>query len=262
MKYIDIHCHVFPENIAQKAVDFLQDYYGFLWEGSGTPADLTRSSLQAGVSRSIIFSSATKPEQVPVINNYITSQVQASSGLFAGLGTIHPDFEQWEKELERIRPLGLAGIKLHPDFQHFAIDDPRMMPLYAAARELGLIFLIHLGDPVSDASSPRRLAHVMKRYPDLKVIAAHLGGYSRWDEGLKYLLDPPVYVDTSSSIAHTGIEKARELIHAYGPERVLFASDYPAVTPGTAIQELTSLQLSVEDMEKICFKNAESLFSF
>ena len=40
MKYIDIHAHVFPPAIAEKAVCYLEDYYHFTWEGNGLAEDL------------------------------------------------------------------------------------------------------------------------------------------------------------------------------------------------------------------------------
>ena len=35
MRYIDIHVHVFPENVASKVVNQLEAYYNLKWQGSG-----------------------------------------------------------------------------------------------------------------------------------------------------------------------------------------------------------------------------------
>ena len=259
-KCIDMHCHVFPEKVAAKAVDFLQNYYGFTWEGNGLVTDLLAQNSRADIVRNIIFSTATKPEQVTVINDYIAALVRQNPEQFSGFGTIHRDFERPEEELMRIPELGLCGLKLHPDFQFFAADDPGMFPVYRQAEELGLAVLIHAGDPESDFSRPRRIARIAEKFPRLKLIAAHLGGYSAWDEALDCLIGTRVYIDTSSAIPFAGKELARILILKHGTDRVLFGSDYPSVYPATALRQLQELELPQEDMEKICFRNAQQLF--
>jgi len=260
MKYIDVHCHVFPENIAQKAVAYLQDYYHFTWQGTGLIGDIKAGCREAGISRSVIFSSATKPAQVPHINDYISSLVREDPELFIGLGTIHPGYPEHMAELDRISALGLRGLKIHPDFQMLNIDAPEMMPVYARTRELGHILLFHTGDPDVDYSSPRRLARVIEAFPGLRIIAAHLGGFGCWDAAEKYIIGKDVWIDVSSAIRFVGPERARHLVLAHGTDRVLFASDYPAVRPKQAQLDLASLGLGPEDMEKICHLNAEKLF--
>ena len=260
MRLIDVHCHIFPEHVAGKVVTSLQEYYGFTWEGNGLYEDILRNCELAGVGRCVVFSSATKPEQVESINNYIKSVVDRNPGLFMGLGTMHPDYAGFEQELHRIRSMGLPGVKIHPDFQQTDIDDPRMMKIYRCAAELGLVFLFHVGDQQSDFSAPRRLARVLDEVPGLRVIAAHLGGYSQWEEAKKYLIGRDLYMDISSSVSFLGRERSRELIFAHGTDKILFASDYPAVTQKSALRDFLELGLSAEDMEKIAHLNAERLF--
>lgn len=42
MRYIDIHAHVFPENVASKVVTQLEAYYDLKWQGSGVFPDLVK----------------------------------------------------------------------------------------------------------------------------------------------------------------------------------------------------------------------------
>lgn len=54
----------------------------------------------------------------------------------------------WPKtldELDRIKALGLKGVKLHPDYQRFLVDDPRCIPIYEKISRLGLITVFHTG---------------------------------------------------------------------------------------------------------------------
>ncbi len=257
MKYIDIHTHIFPEKIAAKAVAFLEEYYHHRWSGGGSPADLLTQLENANVDKALIFSCATKPEQVIPANDFLYAEKNAHPEKFIAFGTIHPDFPDIEKELSRIRTLGLKGIKIHPDFQQIYINEPKMFRIYEAAQDLPL--MIHMGDKKGDFSSPWRLAQVLDRMPQLKVIAAHFGGYSEWDDAMKHLVGRDIFFDTSSTIWELPAENARGMVLAHGVDRFLFGSDYPAATPAQAISDVLKLGLSDADNEKIFHLNAERL---
>ena len=57
---IDIHTHIWPENLAKRAVDHVGDYYSYEMHGKGTLSDLKESAKEAGVERFVIHSSAPK----------------------------------------------------------------------------------------------------------------------------------------------------------------------------------------------------------
>ena len=97
--------------------------------------------------------------------------------------------------------------------------------------------------------------------PELRVIAAHFGGYLMWDRAKRSLVGRNVWLDTSSAIPFMGSGEAAEIIEAHGADRILWGSDYPAVQPQTAIAQLESLGLPTEDQEKIFYRNAEKLLN-
>ena len=159
-----------------------------------------------------------------------------------------------------MRELGLSGVKFHPDFQNFKIDDPAMMKIYEAIGP-DMVLLFHLGDETGDNSAPERLAKVLDALPELRVIAAHFGGYLMWEQAKKSLVGRNVWLDTSSAIPFMGSGEAAEIIATHGADRILWGSDYPAVQPQTAIAQLASLGLPAEDQEKIFYRNAEKLLN-
>ena len=64
------------------------------------------------------------------------------------------------------------------------------------------------------------------------------------------------------SIAHfRGKEKTRKMVFAHGPEKVLFASDYPALRHQDAIDDVLGLDLGDEINEMIFYKNAERILN-
>ncbi len=256
-KIIDIHTHVFPEPIRQKAVASIGGYYSQPMLGSGEVDDLIRHGSAYNIVKYVVHSAATKAEQVSAINEYIKA-LQDGDDRLIGFGTVHQRAENPRQVIDEIIAMGLYGIKLHPEFQHFDIDDPQMFPIYEAM-EGRLPLMVHMGDENSDASSPTRLLHVIKRFPSLTIIAPHLGGFAAWDEAMETIIGRHIYLDTSSSLAFLESEKAADMIRAHGTDKVLFGTDYPMWLHEDELKRFFALGLSDEENEKILYGNAAKL---
>jgi hypothetical protein len=103
-------------------------------------------STACGITRSVVFSTATRAEQVEAINEFIGDTNAAQPGL-TGLGTMHPGLSAAavRSAAGRIRTLGMKGIKLHPDFQELYPDADDMDPIFRSpGQRLGMVF--HAGD--------------------------------------------------------------------------------------------------------------------
>lgn len=262
-KLIDAHAHIFPDKIAGKASvaigDFYNNFHGM--EGDGTLTRLMELGGQAGVDHYVVFSAATRPEQVQSINDFIAVQMNANPGKVTGLGTLHPDMENPEEEIDRIIALGLKGIKLHPDFQEFYVDSPAAKRLYAYL-EGKLPVLFHAGDFRYPYSSPRRIAQVSDEFPGLQIIAAHFGGWSEWREAIEWIVPREnICVDTCSSLYSMSDDEAYKIIEMYGAHRVLFGTDYPMWTYQEELAKLRRLPLTHEEQEQIYWQNAQRIFS-
>lgn len=260
MPIVDIHAHIYPEKIAAKAVSAVGQFYGVeaSMAGKGSSDDLL-THREAGVSRFVVHSVATTAHSVTTINNFIASQREEHPE-FIGFGTMHPDFEYMEAEVDRAIKLGLRGFKLHPDTQKVNMDDPRLMNFYEIiAGRMPLI--VHTGDYRYDFSSPKRLRSIMQTFPELIVDAAHLGGWSTYDIGYDILHEEELdfdrlFVDTSSAFSWIGRRHMRELIRMWGPERVMFGSDYPMWDPTHELNELMNCELTDDELELVLWKNA------
>lgn len=256
---IDMHAHIFPDKIAERAVESIGKYYNISMSGPGTVDGLLKAGSRIGVSKYVVHSSATHVEQVMTINDYVFS-VQSSHNNLVGFGTLHPDLQDVELEVERIISMGLHGIKLHPDFQGFNIDDAAMLPVYKTI-EGKLPVLIHMGDENKDSSSPVRLAGILDLFPGLEVIAAHFGGYSMWDESSEYLIGRNLYMDTSSTLPFLDPGKAVEMIRKHGVHKMLFGSDYPMWDHEEELERFLKLDLTEEERRAILYKNAQKLLN-
>lgn len=254
-KIFDCHSHAYPEKVASKAVEFLNNYYHVHCQGAGTMPDLKASAAEAGVTHLLVHAVATKPSQVENINSWIAAHI---GGNVYGFGSIHPGYAKIEDELQRLRSLGLKGLKLHPDFQHFFVDAPEMDPIYGAIEGV-MPVLIHAGDRETDFSTPERIRRVAERFPRLTIIAAHLGGFSCWEHAADILSSENVLVDCSSSLPFLPKEKVLAVIRCYGAERVLFGTDYPLTRHTDELRRFDSLGLTQQEQDNILFSNAARL---
>ena len=186
MKIADIHAHIFPEKLAEKASHSIGSFYGVSIERE---ADMPRRCAEdklAGITRCVVSNSATNASQVQNANTFLAEAVRGHDGYLA-FGTIYPGMDGFEEELDRMLELGLRGIKIHPDFQKLAIDDERGIETYKAIARRDLPVLFHMGDDRYDFSSPERLTNLLRRVPELRAVAAHFGGWRSWTRSLAQL---------------------------------------------------------------------------
>ena len=166
------------------------------------------------------------------------------------------------------------------------------MPDYASEDKSRYEIWWTFGWPYETSAAMARivLSGMMDRMPNLKLLAHHLGAMVPYFEGrvgpgqdqlgkrtttedlshvLRDLKKRPVdyFKDFYADTAVFGSRAATVCgLEFYGADKVLFASDSPfdpEKGPGyirDTIAVLESLNLPQEEMEKICFRNAQSLF--
>ena len=258
-RIIDFHVHIFPEKIAAKAVAATGGYYGITMDHNGTIPDLLASGARINCSRYLVHSTATRPDQVVSVNDFIC-HAAAEHPEFIPFGTLHPKMENLEAEVDRIIANGVYGVKMHPDFQDFKVDDEDVLYMYAVLAGR-LPVLLHMGDINTDKTTPERLYNVINRFPNLTVIGAHFSGYSVWDRAENVLKGTGIYVDTSSSLPFLTPERATELVHAFGADHCLFGTDYPMWDHEEELARFMALALTETEREMILHENAERLLN-
>ncbi len=262
MKIIDTHCHVYPDKIALKASEATGHFYGIPSSENGTLATLMKKGAEAGISHYVINSVATTPAQVHSINSFIASSVKEGRGIFTGMGALHPESDDQERDINEIISLGLKGIKLHPDIQRFQTDSKKAMEMFALAEHYRLPVCVHLGDKRYDNSNPDRIKPVLEAFPDLLIIGAHFGGWSIWQEATNELYRyDNIIVDCSSSLYSMSPELARTLIDTYGVSRVMFGTDYPLWTPKEELDRFMKIPLDDAERQAVLCDNAKKLFN-
>ena len=150
--------------------------------------------------------------------------------------------------MERCAKGGLIGIgELHPDTQGFALDDrDTMAPLMVLARRLGWPVLVHCSEPVGHdypgkgSTTPEKVYRFIGNFPDSRIICAHWGGglpfYNLMPEVPAVLAN--VFFDTAATPYLYQPEVYRTGASLAGPNKVLFATDFPLIGYARALGQV------------------------
>jgi predicted TIM-barrel fold metal-dependent hydrolase len=254
----------FPENIAKKVVDSVHQM-GFKPYGTGTIQDLERQMAESGVSHCVVLAIATLPRLVELVNIWL---LKNKKPFMIAFGTIHPEYQDYRKELHGLKSMGAKVVKFSSLFQNLIPDDRAMYPIYEVIREEGLAVLFHAGsgmhrNPDEDVqSSPKRLRKVLEDFPGITMIAAHWRGLNALEEASEYLWGEDVYLDTSYPPGLKGADQERilEFIEQHGSSHILFASDLPFGDQKEDVQVIQGLPIAPEEKFRILYDNAAELF--
>ena len=260
---IDFHVHAFNPKIAEKAIGNLEKMSGLVPFTRGSIEQTVERFDEWGVDKGVLLTVATKPSQQKIINDWSKEQ---DGGRFISFGGIHPDAEDALVELDRIKAMGLHGVKLHPDFQSFFADDEKLDDIYSKIESLGLPLVLHSGYDFSSPElyhcTPERALNVIKKHPHLKLVLAHLGGNACWDKVYDLLagIDGEIYFDTGYT-TNCPDEMMEKIIKKHGADRILFGSDCPWDSAFLIKEKIRRLNISASDKDKILGENAARLLN-
>lgn len=162
---------------------------------------------------------------------------------------------QVAEEFRRCRDLGFVMVKL---WQATRAGDALNFPVYDLCCEARMPVLLHCftAYPGSSAAQtpPEDVAAVARRYPELTIQMAHIGGdFIRGVEAVVPCTN--VVVDPSGSYGERGmIDYA---VTRLGAERVLFGSDMPGSDLYHNLGKVTGAEISPAQREAVLWRNAE-----
>ena len=256
-----LHTHCFPDKIAGRALDKLSQSAGELeYYTDGTIGGLKKAMKSQGVTSSVVLNIATNEKQHKSVNDF-SAMINNEEDIFT-FGSVCPFSKDALDELERIKELGLKGVKLHPEYQDFFVDDERLKPVYEKISELGLITVFHSGKDLAYKPpykcSPERLLKALK-WLSAPVVAAHWGASGLSDDVIKYLCGTDVYLATAFGFGYVTKDEANRIIDAHGTDKILFGTDSPWSYPEREIDFINTLDLSENDKNKIFYENGKNL---
>ena len=252
---IDVHSHVweYPEHFgddflgqARRArvdaeIDFTVCYEGYLAQ--------SREEV-----RTVVFGGKARLSGLWVDDRYVAGCVAQHPDALIGFLSVDPTQDGWERELrEGHQDLGLRGIKLLPMYAGFNPNDPLLDPLWEYAREHRLPVLLHTGTTfISQAplacTFPRHIDPVAIRFPEVKIVMAHLGHPYEGECVVVVRKHPNVYADISAiHYRPFQLYHSLMLVQEYGVwDKILFGTDYPFTTVDASLHGLRSLNNMLE----------------
>jgi aminocarboxymuconate-semialdehyde decarboxylase len=218
-------------------------------------------------------------EIVALQNDALADLVTRHSDRFAALASValqHPQLAAEQLE-HAVRKLGLKGALIGGSVEGAELSDPRFHPFWAKAEALGALVFIHpqgmreaesrlkgsgglgnvIGNPLETTIALSHLIFegTLDRFPNVKICAAHGGGYlpsyaARSDAGIltfpqtysvKLKKRPTAYLKDLyyDSLVFTA-EGLRHLVAEVGADRIMLGTDYPYPWTDRAVEHILS----------------------
>jgi aminocarboxymuconate-semialdehyde decarboxylase len=234
-------------------------------------------------------------------NEKLAETCAANGGRFIGLASValqHPDLAAEQLE-EGVKKYGLRGAAIGGSVNGEEISDRKFDPFWARAERLGVVVFIHpqgtaelnvtnrlkgnglldnvIGNPLETTIALSHLIFdgTLDRFPGVKIVAAHGGGYlpsyaARSDHGCLVFPDrctgqlkkkPTEYLRQLyfDSLVFTP-EALRHLIAETGSSQIVIGTDYPYPWTSTAVDHVLGTPgLSDEEREAILGRTAARL---
>ncbi len=259
-RIIDAHTHAFPDALAERAMAQLHSECDIKSYLDGRISSLLKSMDAAGIEISVICNIATRPSQFDSILKW---SMEIRSKRIIPFPSVHPKDPNMARRIDEIGKNGFIGVKIHPYYQDIVIDDPDLDILYKSVIENDLLLVLHTGYdiafPKAERANPRQILHVLGRFPGLKLITTHMGGWFQWDQVEKYLLGKPIYIETSVSFDYLGAEKMKQMLDKHDPDYLLFGTDSPWDDQKKAISDIDMLVSDEQLRKKLFFDNASGV---
>ena len=216
---------------------------------------------ELGVEKAILTTVASKPQ------DHVLSFIEKAPERFGLAVQLDPSrnimkqIREWTAfasshplVLVRVTPFGCG---LPP-------TDPRYYPIYSKCVELELPITINTGIPgppaPGECQNPMYLDRVCLDFPDLKICMAH-GADPWWDIASRLMLKyPNLYLMTSAYMPKYLPESFVHFMNTRGKEKVIFASDHPAIQMRRCIEDARQLELRPGVHERYLYQNAKDLF--
>ena len=242
------HCHLMPEGT-----------YDPECPKAGTAEALVQMMDELGIDRAVAF--APLPEYAKdsnEANQWLWEQVRANDRL-EGFMTLNPTDARSLPLMSEFAEKGLRGIKTHPPVYRARIDDEAAYPFYELAAELGLPLLFHTGVHgwLLEEYAPILIDRVAQRFPDLKLIVEHMGGWEFFGQALAVVRNNDnCYAGITSTLDpdwawYIPPDLLQHMISLIGSERVIFGTDYP-------FRQIEGIRRDIEAVHSIAPSSAEA----
>lgn len=269
MGAIDVWAQVVTERMAKRP--WMQTL--LRWTGQGadgimpTP-ESTVAAMDAAQVDVALLSAWHGPEGELIGNDEVARQVEVAPDRFRGLATV--DLERPMEAVREIRRVvdrkTFVGVRVVPWLWGLPPNDRRYYPVYAACVDAGVPFCTQIGHtgPLRRSDTGRMIPYleeVMLDFPELVVVAGHVG-FPWLDELVTMTVKfPNFYVDTSAYALHRLPPEFVRWMKGLGTERVMFGTNWPMLSPARCLEALPGLGLSEAQSQAFLHGTARRVFA-
>lgn len=251
---VDVHSHFFrdPDHLSE-------DFRTQARRARNQDIDLTvrweEYQASAGnCEKTIVFGGKARLAGIWVPDQEVAAYVAQHPDKLVGFLSVDPTQPGWQEELRQgHQDLKLKGIKLLSMYAGFRPNQPELDYLWEYAQKYNLPVLLHTGTTfVSKAplecTLPRHLDDVAIRFPEVKIILAHLSHPYEGECVAVIRKHPNVFADCSAlHYRPFQLYHSLMLVQEYGVwEKLLFGTDYPFTTVTASIEGIRSLNRMLE----------------
>lgn len=276
MKAIDAHIHP-PAEFEWQVLEAVRDARKYV-HAAAPPKDIDEvyekyKSLDIMAILMVINDESVSGIQFTG-NDYVARAVKKYSDVFRAFGSIDP--HQGKKalnEIERIKDLGLLGVKFQQAQQEFFVNDiEKCYPFWAKCQELGLKVLFHMGQTGIGMGAPggRGIRQKYCRpldvddvacdFPELTIVCAHPA--FPWQDELLMVAHHKgnIVVDLSGWSPKYFSPNLINYCNNFLKDKVMFGTDYPMIQPERWIADFEQAPFKDEVRPKILLENARRIY--
>jgi len=228
-------------------------------------ADTIAAMDRASVSKSLICAWQS-PKHNLISNDEVANFVAQAPERLIGIGSVDISKPMAAtREIRRcIEELNFKAIRVLPWLCEVPPTDRLFYPVYVACCELNVPFCTQIGHtgPLmpSEVGRPIYLDQVALDFPELKIVAGHIG-YPWTDEAIAVASKHKnVHIDTSAYTVSRYPKTLVDYLRGHGRSKVLFGTNYPMIMPEHALKGLDDLGLSNEVKDSFLYRNAQRVF--
>lgn len=246
---VDIHTHFW--DYQKHASDAFREEATRATKGKGnveTKADEFLRVMQP-CDRVVVFGGKALHVGLNVPNEYVAEFCKRDPRKLVPWMALDPNEHGMMDEFERcLHQFKMRGIKLLPMYANFDPRDERLHPLYEAAVKYNLPVLYHMGTTFCRwaplrYTRPALLEEVAEKFPDLKMILAHLGHPWEGEAIVTIRKQDNIWADISAlHYRPWQFFNSMMLAQEYGVQhKLFFGTDYPFTTPHATINAMRKM---------------------
>ncbi|MBI4552102.1 MAG: amidohydrolase [Candidatus Latescibacteria bacterium] len=276
----DVHTHAFryPDHCTERFRQQAIRMRGYEIDLSSRLDDYRATSQTAGQPlKTVVFGGKARLSGLWTPDQYVAEYCRQDPDHLIPFLSLDPTQDGWQDEMiQGHQDLRMKGIKLLPMYAGFYPQDPKFDDLWAYATRHHLPVLLHTGTTFVDQAPldctlPRHLDAVAIKYPDCKIILAHLGHPYEGETVVVIRKHPNVYADVSAlHYRPFQLYPSLMLVQEYGVwNKLLFGTDFPITTVDASLHGLrhlndilegTSLpRLNSDQIEQMIHRDAGSI---